>query len=58
MKLNASDAFKAKYGHSCLEHTAVMADQIAAMRAEREARESAMVRPGCLDPRGMIYPAN
>ena len=56
--MNASEAFKAKYGHSCLEHTAVMADQIAKMRAEREARESAMVRPGCLDPRGMIYPAD
>lgn len=56
-KLNASDAFFAKYGHTCVEHTLVMADQVKAMRQARQAHEESLIRPGRLDPAGMVYPA-
>lgn len=56
--MNASEAFKAKYGHTCAEHTGIMADEVKAMRKAREEHEASLVRPGRLDPRGMIYPAN
>lgn len=56
-KLNASDEFLAKYGHTCAEHTAIMADEIKAMRKAREEHEASLIRPGRLDPAGMVYPA-
>lgn len=54
--MNASELFMVKYGHSCADHTQVMAEQIAAMKREREQRERESIRPGGLDPKGMVYP--
>ena len=54
--MNASELFMAKYGHSCADHTSRMAHEIAVMKRDRERRESESIRPGGLDPKGMIYP--